>query len=152
LSGKGKISEKISFDPDGPCAKISFFQYPDLDFNIEELKPSFDAKDKLVDFRLRFAVISLDAFKGLEPNGQKQKCLTSVGVRGGVDYWSGQFEQAQFLVHDLGSLAGWTLPKNLAAANRFEAVWQSDASVLTSAQLKMINKTKFVLTVTRNSK
>ncbi len=150
LNGKGKIIEKINFDPDGPCAKITFSQYPELDFNIEELQPYFDDNDKLVDFRLRFSVTGWEKFKGLDPSGQE--CLTSVGVRGGVDYWSGQFEQAQFIVHDLGRLSHWKMPKNLAAGNSFKAVWQSDSSTLTFGELKMINKTQFELTVTKNTK
>lgn len=157
LSGMGTMKEKIKFDPDGPCATFPIQQYPELGFYVSKLLVVF-VDGKLNDFNLmEYEVQGWTKAAGLDPQGEE--CLTSLGVTGGGDYWTGQFMVAQILRDQSSNLKGWDVKNNLAAGSSLVATRQSDVKALTLAgngagagDMKMIEDTKFVLTVTKKSK
>ena len=150
LSGGGEMSLKVKHD--GICS-FPIQQYDKLFLVIQKLSPSFSENGgALIDFGLaRIYVVGWQQFSGVSAKGKE--CLTSLKLSGGGDYWTGLFTGARLSLGNM-TMVGWKLTKGSVDGGSMKATWSSVVPSFSPLGLEgqMSEDTKFILTVTRNSR
>ena len=150
LAGGGDMSLKVKHD--GICS-FPIQQYDKLFLSIEKLSPSFDQTNgALTDFGMhRMNVIGWNKARGVSAKGND--CPSMVALSGGGDFWTGLFTTARLSMGNF-IMNGWKLTKGVVDGGSMKAAWSSIVASFSPMGQEgvMSENTKFLLTVTRNSR